>query len=133
METTIIIIENDDDHKKAMDLVSRLMSSTRREDIVRLRAQVREVAAYEALRWPREVATVPEIIEYLMEQHDLTREQIAPLFGGLGRVSDVLNGKRSLSMNTVKKLRARFGVSADVLIPREQPVRAVADTAYSSA
>lgn len=129
MEATIIIIENDDDHKKAMELVSTLMSSNKHEDIARLRAQVREVQAYESRRWPREVATVPEIIEYLLEQHDLTREDIAPIFGGLGRVSDVLNGKRPLSMNMVKRLRERFGVSADVLIPREQPVRELAGTA----
>lgn len=129
MEATIIIVENDDDHKKAMELVSTLMPSARHEDIVRLRAQVREVVAYEARRWPREIATVPEIIEYLLEQHDLTREDIAPLFGGLGRVSDVLNGKRPLSMNMVKRLRERFGVSADVLIPREQSARNLIDTA----
>jgi len=43
MEATIIIVENDDDHKKAMDLISRLMSATAHEDIARLNAQAREV------------------------------------------------------------------------------------------
>lgn len=130
MEATIIIIENDDDHKKAMALISSLMSATRHEDIARLSAQAREVEAYEAKRWPREAATVPEIIEYLLEQHNLTRKEIAPIFGGEGRLSDILNGKRLLSISMVKKLRERFGVSADVLIPRPEdarrPARAVA-------
>ena len=129
MEATIIIIENDDDHKKAMELVSRLMSATTHEDIARLSAQAREVEAYEAVRWPRERVSVPEIIGYLMEQHDLTRDDLAPLFGGRGRVSDVLNGKRTLSIATVKKLRERFGVSADILIPREEKVH---DLAYAT-
>ena len=127
MEATIIIIENDDDHKMAIELVSSLMLATSHEDIARLNAQAREIEAYEVRRWPREVATIPEIIAYLMEQHDLTREDIAPLFGGLGRVSEVLNGKRPLSMNMVKKLREHFGVSADILIPRAEQARELTD------
>jgi HTH-type transcriptional regulator/antitoxin HigA len=126
METTIILIENNDDYKKAMDLISELMSAASREDIARLNAQAREVEAYEMQRWPRETASVPEIIEYLMDQHNLTRVDIAPMLGGLGRVSDVLNGKRSLSMNAVKKLRERFGIPADLLIPRDHVPRKLA-------
>ena len=37
------------------------------------------------------------------------------------RVSEVLRGKRVLSMAMVRRLRARFHVSADLLIPLEQP------------
>jgi len=120
MEATIIIVENDDDHKKAMERIHNLMTATSHEALALLNAQAREVEAYEAVRWPREVASIPEIIEYLMEQHDLTREDIAPIFGGLSKVSEVLNGKRPLSMTMVRRLRDRFGVSADILIPREE-------------
>lgn len=126
MEATIIIVENDDDHKKAMELISSLMTATSHEELAKLNTQAREVEAYEAVRWPRVHATVPEIIEYLMEQNDLTRADIAPMFGGLGKISEVLNGKRPLSMTMVKKLRERFGVSADVLIPREEQIRELA-------
>ena len=129
MEMTIIIVENDDDHKNAMELISSLMMATSHYDLARLNAQAREVEAYESTRWPRDHATVPEIIVYLMEQHDLTRDDIAPMFGGLGRVSEVLNGKRTLSITTVKKLRERFGVSADILIPRQEKVRELAGAA----
>lgn len=109
-----------------MELISSLMSTTSREDIARLNAQAREVEAYESGRWPRDPASVPEIIDYLMEQHDLTPNDLAPLFGGRGRVSDVLNGKRALSIRTVKRLRERFGVSADILIPRDEEIRELA-------
>jgi len=126
METTIILVENDDDHKKAMELVSSLMLATSHEDVLRLNAQAREIETYESVRWPRDYASIPEIIEYLMEQNDLTRDDIAPLLGGLGRVSEVLNGKRKLSIGAVKKLRERFGVSADILIPRDEKVRELA-------
>jgi antitoxin component HigA of HigAB toxin-antitoxin module len=37
--------------------------------------------------------------------------------GGRSRVSDFFNGRRHLSLGQIQKLRERFGVSADVLIP----------------
>lgn len=77
MEATIIIVENDSDHAKAMELISSLMLATSREELAILNAQAREVETYEAVRWPRDVATVPEIIEYLMDQDDLTRDDVS--------------------------------------------------------
>jgi HTH-type transcriptional regulator / antitoxin HigA len=55
-----------------------------------------------------------------MDQHGLTRADLVPLLGTPSRVSEVLNGKRELSMSMVRKLRERFHISADLLI---SPVR----------
>jgi HTH-type transcriptional regulator/antitoxin HigA len=54
---------------------------------------------------------------YLMDQHGLARADLAPLLGGASRVSEVMNGRREPSMAMVKRLRERFDISADVLIP----------------
>ena len=35
-------------------------------------------------------------------------------------MSEVLNGKRELSMSMIRKLRERFHISADLLIPRKR-------------
>jgi antitoxin component HigA of HigAB toxin-antitoxin module len=45
-----------------------------------------------------------------------SRNDLVPLLGTASRVSEVMNGKRELSMTMVKKLRERFNVSADLLI-----------------
>ena len=45
-------------------------------------------------------------------------------FSAVNRVSEVLSGKKGLSMNMVQRLRARFGVPADVLLPPLKAVRA---------
>jgi HTH-type transcriptional regulator/antitoxin HigA len=45
---------------------------------------------------------------------------MVPILGTASRVSEVLSGKKGLSMTMVQRLRARFGVPADVLLP---PVR----------
>ncbi len=42
---------------------------------------------------------------------------LAPRLGGAGRLGEVLNGKTGLSMTMVRRLRERFGISADLLIP----------------
>jgi HTH-type transcriptional regulator/antitoxin HigA len=118
MKATLVVIENDADHAQAKMLVERLMASDAQEDRARMVAQARLVEAYESGRWPRKAVLVPDLLAYLMEQHDLTRADLVPLLGTPSRVSEVLAGKRNLSMNMVRKLRDRFHVPADVLIPR---------------
>ena len=85
MKATLVIVENDRDHRQAKALVENLMDSTDPSDQARLIAQARLIEAYEQSRWPR-------------------------------RVSEIMTGKRELSMSMVRKVRDRFHVSADVLI-----------------
>jgi HTH-type transcriptional regulator/antitoxin HigA len=60
-----------------------------------------------------------------MDQHGLTRAELVPILGSPSRVSEVLRGKKGLSMAMVQRLRARFRVPADVLLPppRKRPSR----------
>ena len=79
-------------------------------------AQARLIEAYERARWPRRTPSLPDLLTYLMEQHGLSRADLVPLLGTPSRVSEVLNGKRELSMSMVRKLRERFQISSDLLI-----------------
>ena len=124
MKATLIVIENDTDHAEAMALVEKLMRSNEPEDDARLAAQARLIEAYERNRWPRRIPELPDVLAYLMDQHDLSRADLVPLLGTPSRVSEVLSGKRPLSMTMVQRLRDRFHISADVLIPRASSARA---------
>jgi HTH-type transcriptional regulator / antitoxin HigA len=84
-------------------------------------AQARLIKAYESTHWPRRMPSLPELLTYLMEQHSLSRPDLVLLLGTASRVSEVMNGKSELSMSMFRKLRERFHVSADLLIPRTQP------------
>ncbi len=42
---------------------------------------------------------------------------MAPILGSASRVGEVSSGKKGLSMTMAQRLRARFGVPADVLLP----------------
>ena len=116
MKTTLIVIQNDADHVQAKTLVEKLMRSRDTDDRVRMVAQARLIDAYERTRWPRRAPALPDLLTYLMDQHGLTRADLIPLLGTASRVSEVLNGKRELSMSMVRKLRERFHISADLLI-----------------
>ena len=58
------------------------------------------------------------IVTWLMEEHGLSRADLVPLLGTASRVSEVLGGKRDLSMTMIQRLRTRFHISADSLLPQ---------------
>ena len=117
MDATLILIDGDAELARARRLVDRLWQSDDPADIARLAAQARLIAAYEESRWPRRPASTADLIRHLMDQHGLTRAELAPILGSPSRVSEVLRGKKGLSMAMVQRLRARFRVPADVLLP----------------
>jgi len=57
-----------------------------------------------------------EAIKFLMEQKGLVRKDIEPYIGTSGRVSEVLNGKRNLSLSMIKKLHEGLNIPYDCLI-----------------
>jgi HTH-type transcriptional regulator/antitoxin HigA len=124
MDATLIVIDNDAELARAQALVERLMASDDPADVARLAAQARLIAAYEESKWPRRTPRTADMIRYLMDQHGLTRADMVPILGTMSRVSEVLSGKKELSMTMVQRLRARFGVPADLLLPPVGKARA---------
>jgi HTH-type transcriptional regulator/antitoxin HigA len=118
MKTTLIVIQNEADHADAKKLIEKLMGSSDPQDRARMVAQARLVEPYERTQWPRTAPTLPALLTYLMDQHSLSRADLVPLLGTASRVSEVLTGKRELSMTMVRRLRERFHISADLLVSR---------------
>jgi HTH-type transcriptional regulator/antitoxin HigA len=117
MDATLVLIDSAAELGRARALVDRLWDSGEPADIARLQAQARLIEAYEQGKWPRRPASTAELIRHLMDQHGLTRRDMVPVLGTPSRVSEVLRGKKGLSMAMVQRLRARFHVPADVLLP----------------
>jgi antitoxin component HigA of HigAB toxin-antitoxin module len=61
MKATLVIVENDRDHRQAKALVEKLMDSTDPSDQARLIAQARLIDAYEQSRWPRRASCAVKI------------------------------------------------------------------------
>jgi HTH-type transcriptional regulator / antitoxin HigA len=61
-----------------------------------------------------------EAIKFRMEQAGLSRKDLAPHLGGKSKVSEVLSGKRELTLSAVRALHKHLGIPADVLIGQRQ-------------
>ena len=59
-------------------------------------------------------ATPTEMLAFLMEQQGLKQKDLVDVFGTRSIVSEVVNGKRELNKEHIRKLSARFGVSPEV-------------------
>jgi len=87
-----------------------------------------EVEAIELLtllveRYEQEHYSIPKadpvsVVRFLIEQQDLTQRDLIPQFGSESAVSMFMTGQRNLTLEQVRKLSARFKLSADVFIPR---------------
>ena len=61
-----------------------------------------------------------DALEYYMESRGLDRRQLEAYIGSSGRVSEVLNRKRPLTLRMIRKLHSGLGIPAEVLINEPQ-------------
>ena len=74
------------------------------------------VERYEEERFPIPDSDPIEAIKFLMEQNDLSRLDLKPYIGARGRVSEVLNGKRNLTLPMIKRLHDGLKIPYESLI-----------------
>lgn len=74
------------------------------------------VDAYESQRYPMDPPDPIEAIKFRMDQQGLKRKDLESLIGTRGRIAEVLDGKRSLSIAMIRRLHAEFGIPAEILI-----------------
>jgi HTH-type transcriptional regulator/antitoxin HigA len=81
------------------------------------------IEKYEHDHYPIEAPNPVEAIKFRMEQMNLKQVDIAPLFGGKTRVSEVLNGKRPLNLNMITLLNRYLGIPLESLIGGNKDIR----------
>lgn len=83
---------------------------------------------YETRQFPIEQPTPIEAIRFRMDQLGLRQKDLVPYIGSPSKVSEVLNGKRPLSLSMIRALHEQLGIPAEVLIAGEDcPDRADPD------
>lgn len=110
-------LRNERDYERAMRDVERLWgakSGTPNGDRLEILATL--IDAYETEHDPMDPPDPIEAIKFRMEQQGLTRKDLEGVLGTRMRVSEVLNRKRGLSINMIRQLHEKLGISADVLI-----------------
>lgn len=71
---------------------------------------------YEDRHYPIYPPTPIEAIKFRMEQAGLTNKDLVGIIGSSGRVSEVLRGKRKLSLEMIRRLHRELGIPLEPLV-----------------
>jgi HTH-type transcriptional regulator/antitoxin HigA len=74
------------------------------------------VEAYEKGRYELPPPDPIQAIEYFLDSRGWTRKELEPLIGSRGRVSEILNRKRPLTITMIRNLAQATGIPAAILI-----------------
>ncbi len=110
-------IKADADYQAALDEIESLFDAklgTPEGD--RLEVLTILVEAYEDKHYSIPMPDPVAAIEYYMESRGLSRRDLEPYLGSRARVSEILNRRRPLSMEMIRRLHAGLGIPAEVLI-----------------
>jgi len=110
-------IRNDKDLRQAfqrLDEIFQAKPKTPEYDEMEILTTLIEV--YESKHYPIGPANPIEAIKFRMEQQGLSPRDLEPYIGKSGRVSEVLNGKRSLSLRMIKKLHDGLNIPYESLL-----------------
>jgi HTH-type transcriptional regulator / antitoxin HigA len=114
---TVRPIRTEADYESALAEIGTLMTSrpgTREGD--RLDVLSTLVEAYETERHAIDAPDPIALVEFVMEQRGLDRAELGKFIGSRGRVSEVLNRARPLSLPMIRRLHAGLGLPASVLV-----------------
>ena len=81
------------------------------------------VEKYEQEHYPIKAPNPIEAIKFRMEQMNLKQVDVAPLFGGKTRVSEVLNGRRALTLKMITLLNRYLGIPLESLVSGNKEVK----------
>lgn len=112
-------IRTEADHEAAVARIGELMSAsagTPEGDELDILATL--VEAYEQKHFPIEAADPVEAINFRIEQLGLARKDLEPYLGSRYKVSEVLNRKRGLSIEMIRRLHDGLKIPLEVLVGR---------------
>ena len=115
----IRIIKTEQDYQEALKLAEGLISrdpdpeSAEGEQLSLLSTLIQD---YETKAFPVTLPNPIEAIKFRMEQADLKPADLIPYLGSRSRVSEILSGKRQLTLDMVRALSNGLGIPAKVLI-----------------
>lgn len=119
MKTKLKVLRTVADYERAMARLTKLMTanaaagSDEDEELELLRVLI---ASFEAKNCKNEYVSAVAAIKFRMEQMSLKPKDLVPYIGSPSRVSEVLAGRRPLSVTMMRNLRKGLGIPAAALI-----------------
>lgn len=112
------VIVTEEENERALEAVERLMADPNRtpEQDALLDLLVILIEKFEDEHYQLHGSTPRSILQHLMEARDIKQEDLVGVIGSRGVVSEVVNGKRSISKAQAKALAEFFHVSPELFI-----------------
>ncbi len=114
---TIRPIHTENDHKRALQRIEKIFDARRGspegDELEILGILVEE---YESRHFPIESPDPVEAIKFRLEQLGLTQSDLARILGSRSRTSEILAGKRKLSISMIRTLHESLNIPAEILI-----------------
>ena len=108
---------NEAEYEKLLHFVDELMEISRHKKDARVTSLLKLIAenieAYETRRYPTSPLSPAEMLEFLMKEHGLEQGDL-PEIGSQSLISKILSGERQLTVEHIRRLSTRFGVSPSV-------------------
>ena len=114
---TLRPLKTEVDYKEALaEIESVFNAGANTPEADRLDVLAMLVEAYEEEHYPIPAPDPVAALEYYMDSRGLTRRDLEPYLGSRARVAEILNRKRGLSIEMIRRLHQGLGISADILI-----------------
>jgi HTH-type transcriptional regulator/antitoxin HigA len=111
------LIKTELDYNSALARIDELMDAmpdTPEFDELELLSTLVEI--YEDKNYPIDMPDPVNAIKFRMEQFGLNQQDLVPFIGNRSKVSEVLNGKRKLSLSMMRALNKGLGIPSEVLL-----------------
>ena len=122
-EIKIKPITNEQEFEEASQIIDTLIDADLIQDPIERKAalDILEAITILAYEYEKKHYSIPkpdpiEAIKERMEQLNLTQKDVAQYFGGENRVSEVLRGKRDLTVKMIKAISKNLRISTDTLL-----------------
>ena len=114
---TLKVIKTDKDYQKALkhlELIFDAKKGSRNGDELELLSLL--IDNYERGKYPIGLPDPIEAIKFRMEQLGYKQKDLAEAMGLKSRVSEILNRKRKLTLDMIRKLHEVLGIPTEVLV-----------------
>lgn len=115
------IIKTERDHQHALARVNELFAAapgTPEGDELELWLLL--IEKYEEEKFPIDLPDPVEAIRFRMDQANLKQKDLVPMIGSKSKVSEVLSGKRDLSLTMIRNLVEKLGIPAEVFLRKSE-------------
>lgn len=121
----IKIIKTDTDYEKALSKAEKLIDldpapGTEAGDQLELLTLT--IKHYEDENFPMEIPDPVDAIRFRMEQQGLLQKDLIPYIGSKSKVSEVLAGKRPLTLKMIRALNKALNIPAEILLQESKDI-----------